>query len=202
MNKSAKKISLRVSLSIIAVAALLSGCGIVERHIDLEMELTQNSPSAIVMGSSDTTNNDRYYGYSIRFARYDQNTKRLIPGASHFTITEIPAHRGLTVKKIEPGDYIATIHTTLRGLGIMDLGFFNSPDVTAFSGVADDARIEGIEAFRISFAPGEVVYLGEYVISTFKPEWADRRKDVRAQLTKMPNITVQPVFRPPVLRAE
>ena len=70
------------------------------------------------------------------------------------------------------------------------------------TGIKQDAFVGNAEAYRFSIKPGEAAYLGEYVVAVFKPKWVERSEDVRAQMNEMPNISVYPVFRPPLLSKE
>ncbi|MDC1215030.1 hypothetical protein N8000_11310 [Rhodospirillales bacterium] len=66
----------------------------------------------------------------------------------------------------------------------------------------DDARVGGIDAYRIKINAGEVVYLGEYIIANFDPKWVNRQQDLNEQMAKMKNISVTTIFRPPTLATE
>jgi len=68
--------------------------------------------------------------------------------------------------------------------------------------VPDDARVGGIDAYRIKINAGEVVYLGEYIIANFDPKWVNRQQDLNEQMAKMKNISVTTIFRPPTLATE
>ena len=78
----------------------------------------------------------------------------------------------------------------------------SSPDASGLHGVTDDARVGGIDAYRIKINAGEVVYLGEYIIANFDPKWVNRQQDLNEQMAKMKNISVTTIFRPPTLATE
>ena len=68
--------------------------------------------------------------------------------------------------------------------------------------ITSETSVAGIIAFRFDVAAGEAVYLGEYVVGNFKPKWENQSDAFAAQMAKMRNISVTPVFRAPVLRGK
>lgn len=180
----------------------LQACGLAATHVDTSIVLTPESTGAVVIGGVDTTKNPFHKGMFLNFARYNPETNRLIPEASSFTLSDQPLQKGLTVKHIEPGHYIVTYINRILQSGGMSFEPILSPDATRLHGVADNARIGGIDAYRVKINAGEVVYLGEYIIATYKPEWVNRQQDLNEQMAKMKNISVTPIFRPPTFSSE
>tara|TARA_R110000787_G_scaffold226512_3_gene334311 strand:+ start:73212 stop:73850 length:639 start_codon:yes stop_codon:yes gene_type:complete len=188
-------------LGIAATLVFLQGCGLMEISIDENMVLTPESPHSVVFAGADVKENPNFDGIFLTFSRYDKKTQRLIPGASEFTVSDQPLHSGLLVKKIEPGDYVLTSTSFMR-TSLLTLKYIDSPDANVTTGIKQDAFVGNAEAYRFSIKPGEAAYLGEYVVAVFKPKWVERSEDVRAQMNEMPNISVYPVFRPPLLSKE
>lgn len=74
----------------------------------------------------------------------------------------------------------------------------DSPDRNSLGGIGENARIGGVDAFHFKIEPDQALYLGEIGIGAFKPKWVSQEDVLAAQLTKMPNFHVKPVFRAPV----
>ena len=180
----------------------LQACGLAATHVDTSIVLTSESAGAVVIGGVDTTKNPSHTGMFLHFARYNPKTNRLIPEVTSFTLSDQPLQKGLIVKHIEPGHYIVTIINRIFQFGRMTFEPISSPDASGLHGVPEDARVGGIDAYRIKINAGEVVYLGEYIIANFDPKWVNRQQDLNEQMAKMKNISVTPIFRPPTLATE
>lgn len=197
MNTSAKKINLRVSLSIAAVV-LLSGCGLPGTGIDTTMAFDKTSQNAVIIGGADITKNTEFDSLQVFVQRYDPDTQKLIPDESSIVLADWAWHRGITIETVKPGYYAAVAFLYNPG-NITHV--INTPDLNAH-GLEKGARIGGVKAHRFKIEPGEVVYIGEFVVDAFKPKWIDRRDEVEALLNEMPHVTAPVIFRPPTERTE
>lgn len=193
-------IRLRGILIAVLVAHLLSACGVAKRWGDINANFSPDSKTAMVIGGVHT---DAFFAYRMRFRQYDPNTQRLVPDGGSFILSHSVVHESAKAHEVPAGYYAVTR---------------SSRDVAAFGGsigtwyvpedqisrkwlveAAPDADISSSLTYRIRLYPGEAAFFGEFVVGPYKPKWENRRDELENILKKMPNLEVEPKFRPPTL---
>lgn len=194
---------LKSILFVFVTVLVASGCTI---KPDTSIIFKKDSPKAIVIGGIDSTQNNELFGIIQQFSAYDKNTQRLLPDVKFFFLYDTSVQRGLQLTLIEPGDYVVTNTQMFYDKGPLSSrirdNLIATKDLSPVTGIQFDARVGGISAYRISIQPGEVVYLGEFVFTAFKPKWENRQQELDALMTQMKHVSVKPVFRPPTIRRD
>lgn len=197
-NISSKPI--RQSFCTLVLLITLSGCGIAERIIDEDLSFSASSPEGLVIGGLDISRHKNVNNALLIFKRYDPETQKMMDDDSLFGAHHTWDSDRLSFEKVSPGSYI--LMDKIFHLNTRIGAHLNTVRASVSGRITSDTSVAGIKAFRFDVAAGEAVYLGEYVVGNFKPEWENQSDAFAAQMSKMKNISVTPVFRPPVIRSK
>jgi len=198
--KRLKPLTQNILLFLVVIA--LSACTSFDPPNNFELEFSPRSETGLVIGGIELDGLHR--SYAVFLKQIDPSTQKIIPDGGEISIFDGDLPK---VREIRPGTYAVTSTAADTGFVRVSPLITHPPQLIITHYVTDnslnflggccksDASVKGMITFRVKINPGEIVYLGHFLINELK--WDDQRKEVQKVLRKFENVQGELVFRPP-----